>query len=376
MGNPVQAATDRRDVPHPSMDTKLVTAGVGVAFGAAVAWKLLRRHQDFQDKEEADPLPPEADSAPASIEVLAQDILDRLKRYSPVLVEGMDPNLHYLAPHIPKVDWTALGDMVAAREKRTSGQVDGSQWISLRLDGCGFSKAVKAMRRQGILEAGYSETFAQCMRGALRALMEHFHATLGYTQSDEMVVFIPPTSVVRGERQPHTRSGRVTKITTLAASLVTAHFLMELSQLCVGKGVRLDGLAAILPHFDCRLAAYASWEQARALLLWRAYDCSVNGVSDAVHQIKGSGKQVQSLGKREKVAWLWKQGHLPLPRHQAYGCVLARVKRAVEGHNPIKGTTVTTLRSVIESVNGPVLELARTDALFPSDDLAPQPLRD
>uniref|UniRef100_A0A7S0ISQ3 tRNAHis guanylyltransferase catalytic domain-containing protein n=1 Tax=Calcidiscus leptoporus TaxID=127549 RepID=A0A7S0ISQ3_9EUKA len=299
----------------------------------------------------------------------ALDILGRLKRYNPVVVEGMDPRLHYLAPHIPKVDWTALGDIVAAREKSTTGQVDGSQWISLRLDGCGFSKAVRLMHSKGILEPGYSETFAQCMCGALRGLMEHFHAALGYTQSDEMVVFIPPTSIVRGERQAHTRSGRVTKLTTLAASLVTALFLMELSQLCVSKGCGLDGLASILPHFDCRLGSYASWEEARALLLWRAYDCSVNGVSDAVHQIRGSGKQVQSLGRREKIAWLWKQGHLPLPRHQAYGTVLAKVKRAAEGHNPIKGTTVRTLRAVIEHVDGPVLELARREALFPPDDV-------
>ena len=43
----------------------------------------------------------------------------------------------------------------------------------------------------------------------------------------------------------------------------------------------------ISPHFDCRIAAWDSWEEAKALLLWRAYDCTVNGVSDAVHQAKG-----------------------------------------------------------------------------------------
>ena len=45
----------------------------------------------------------------------------------------------------------------------------------------------------------------------------------------------------------------------------------------------LAELAEIAPHFDCRVGSYASWEEARALLLWRAYDCSVNGVSDAVY---------------------------------------------------------------------------------------------
>jgi len=298
----------------------------------------------------------------------ASDILERLRRCSPVSVDGVDPALHYLPPHVPKAEWTALGDLVAERERQSAGQVDGARWISLRLDGSGFSRATRMMRSKGILEAGFSEAFARCMRGALRALMEHFNGRIGYTQSDEMVVFIAPTSVVRGERQPHCRSGRVVKITTLAASFVTAHFLTSLAQLCLESGLGLDGLASVLPHFDCRLGAYDSWEEARALLMWRAYDCSVNGVSDAVHQAKGAGRELQSSGTREKLVWLRAQGRLPFPRHQAYGTVLVKVKRAVEGHNPITDTTVRTLRGVIEQVDGPVLELMRADALFPEDD--------
>jgi len=298
----------------------------------------------------------------------AEAVVEKLKAFKPVVLEGMDPSLHYLPPHVPKATWEALGDMVAANEKTCVARVDGSSWISLRLDGCGFSKAVRSMRSKGILEEGFSDTFASCMCECLRGLMEHFNARVGYTQSDEMCIFIPPTNVVRGERQPHVRGGRVTKITTLAASLVTAHFLMQLCQKCQQSGVGLEGLAQVLSHFDCRLGHYDSWEEARALLMWRAYDCSVNGVSDAVYQIKGSGKDVRGAGKREKVEWLWKQGHLPLPRHQAYGTVLARVKRVVEGHNPKSGESTKTLRGRIEQVEGPVLELVRSDSLLPKDE--------
>jgi len=347
------------------MSTRLVvSATVSAALVVAVAWKFLRRTA----KDEAEwPADDQATNVPQqrNVEELAQEIIDTLKRYNPVTIEGVDPKLHYLAPHIPKVEWTALGDLIAAREREASGRVDGSRWMSLRLDGSGFSKAVRAMRAKGILEPGFSDTFARCMVGALRALLEESRGAIGYTQSDEMTVLIPPQSVVRGEQQCHSRAGRVTKTTTLAASLVTAHFLMELSRLCVESGVGLEGLAQVLPHFDCRLAAWDSWEEARALLLWRAYDCSVNGVSDAVHQTKGGhGKgKVQTLGKREKLQWLREQGLLPLPRHQAYGTVLARVKRAVEGHNPKTGEATTTLRGVVEVVDGPLLELVRTDAV-------------
>merc|ERR1712151_144726 len=89
---------------------------------------------------------------------------------------------------------------------------------------------------------------------------EKLNAKIGYTQSDEMVVFIAPTRVIRGEQMPHTHSGRVTKLTTLAASLVTSHFVVQLAQMCVENGVGLDGLAKVLPHFDCRLGAYDSWK--------------------------------------------------------------------------------------------------------------------
>lgn len=307
-----------------------------------------------------------------SLEQKAEQILALLKTYKPVVIEFMDPSLHYLPPHVPKVSYTALGDLVAARERSTSGNVPGDRWISLRLDGSGFSRTVRVMRQKGILEQeGFSETFASCMQLSLRALMEHFNALIGYTQSDEMIVFVPPTSVIRGEQQPHMRNGRVTKLTTLAASFVTAHFIMQLARHCEGKGVGLEDLMHILPHFDCRLGQYSSWEEARALLIWRAYDCSVNGISDAVYQVKGVGKQVMALDKRAKVEWLWKQGRLPLPRHQAYGTVFVRVKRTVEGFNPKLGKSVKTLRGVIEHVDGPLFELLRGDMLFPSNDELP-----
>merc|ERR1711933_301880 len=182
------------------------------------------------------------------------------------------------------------------------------------------------------------------------------------------IVFIKPTNIIRGERQVHFHGGRVQKITTLAAGLVTSKFLVMLAKLSNDGGGRLDCLEQVLPHFDCRMGQYASWEEARALLMWRAYDCSVNGVSDAVYHTKGSGKHVQSSGTREKLEWLMKASKLPLPRHQAYGTVLVRSKRLVKGFNPKTNETVTTLRGVVERMDGPVLELLRNDALFPKGD--------
>merc|ERR1712194_2180 len=73
-------------------------------------------------------------------------------------------------------------------------------------------------------------------------------------------------------------------------------------------------------------------------------------------------------GKREKIEWLGAQGLLPLPRHQAYGSIFVKTLRVAEGYNPISQTSAKTLRGVIEHLDGPVLELARKDQLFPIED--------
>lgn len=300
-----------------------------------------------------------------SLAACAENILQMLRAREPETVEGVDQALHYLAPHVRKLLWDELGDLVALREKETlQYRVPGECWMSLRLDGHGFSKAVRAMRRLGLFESeGFSDRFAKCMQASLHHLMDHFHGVLGFTQSDEMIVFIKPTNIIRGERQVHFHGGRVQKITTLAAGLVTSKFLVTLAKLSNDGGGRLDCLEQVLPHFDCRMGHYASWEEARALLMWRAYDCSVNGVSDAVYHTKGSGKAITSKGKQEKVAWLHSNNLLPLPKHQAYGHLLVQVERDVKGLNPKTGEAVVAIRHVIEPLEGPVLDLIRSGTL-------------
>ena len=51
--------------------------------------------------------------------------------------------------------------------------------------------------------------------------------------------------------------------------------------------------------------------------------------------------------------------------------MLAKVRRACDGHNPRLGTATRTLRGTVERVDGAVLELARSHALFPADDVLP-----
>jgi len=310
----------------------------------------------------------------SSLAGMSARVIEGLIRKSPETIPDVDPSLHYLAPHIPKRAWTALGNLVAERERCTlQYKIDGEHWISLRLDGSGFSRAVKALRKLEVLEPeGFSYKFADCMQASLVHLMEEFHAVLGFTQSDEMIVFVKPTSVVRGERQAHFYNGRVQKMSTLASGLVTAKFLTQLGRLCFREGKDMEALAQVLPHFDCRVGHYESWDEIRALLLWRAYDCSVNSVSDAVYHTTGSDKKTMDKGTQEKVSWLASRELLPLPQHQAYGHLLARVRKEVQGYNPKTKTEVTTMRQVIKTLPGPVLERFR-DASFADPSMVMNP---
>lgn len=279
-----------------------------------------------------------------------QNVISMLRTRHPKSVEGVPAEKYELPPHIPKSVWEDLGCLVRAQENSKITVIPGNKWISLRLDGCGFSKQTRALRRLGVLDAGYSEDFGEIMKECVKLLMETFHGCLGYTQSDEMTVLIHPASVVRGEQQCHHYGGRIQKLCSTAASTVTAHFNRRVFQLAEKRGIVPDECFP-LSHFDCRVGTFESKDEALALVLWRANDCGVNGVSDAVHQIEGAGKKIKGCNRTEKLAWLADQSRLPLPAHQAYGSLFLHGYSMVEGMNPKTGERTTAMRRRISQAN-------------------------
>lgn len=259
--------------------------------------------------------------------------------------------LHKLPPFVDKSKLTLLGDLLKVAETPTVTCIPGHLWISLRLDGCSFSKVLPSLKRIGLLEEGFSPSFARIMRACAVELMEEFHACCGFTQSDELTILIPPASVIRGEQQPHNYNGRVLKLCSMASSIVTARFLHELHVHSIEKNVPLPRL----PHFDCRLGSYATEAEAFSLIIWRAYDCSINGVSDAVHRAHGGKIKLEST--IPKLHWLRANGFLPLHPHQAYGSFFLKIRVLKEGENPLTGETKISLRSKITEAESDVLQL-------------------
>jgi hypothetical protein len=77
------------------------------------------------------------------------------------------------------------------------------------------------------------------------------------------------------------------------------------------------------------------------------------------------------LNSRLKLEWLRDQGALPLPRHQAYGTTVVKVRRVVEGVNGKSGETENTLRSRYEERSSSVLAMMKDGTLLLQDDDMP-----
>ena len=202
---------------------------------------------------------------------------------------------------------------------------------------------------------GYSEKFGEIMQDCTLYLMEKMCGVRGYTQSDEITVLLPPAPEVRGVQQAHPHNGRVQKVCSTAAALVTAmyiHRLHEMTEPGLVTTLCIDGFSPTptpyqditmmtmnltltvwipgtlkpehLPSFDCRIGAYKSYEEAMALIAWRVSDCSMNAISDAVYHLKGPGQE-RTATTDVKLLHLKKEGKLPLAPHQAHGTFFFKV---------------------------------------------------
>ena len=174
-------------------------------------------------------------------------------------------------------------------------------------------------------------------------------------------MLVPPAPVIRGLQQAHPNNGRVQKICSNSASLVTALFLHRMSELKPGVVT-----PELLPTFDCRIGAFKGKEEALALLWWRVQDCGMNAISDAVFHLQGPPKSGKTDGTDVKLAQLKEAGKLPMHEHQAHGSFFVKVKRRKEGFNPKTQKAVVCYRPMLEKVTGNVLVCAARGAL-PAD---------
>lgn len=176
-----------------------------------------------------------------------------------------------------------LGDRVKAYEAVTTNRrAFKGQPLIARLDGKAFHTFTKGLQRP------YDERLSNLMIDTMKALVDCFGATVGYTQSDEA------TLVWLSE--PHDAadlpfSGRLQKLESLTAAFATAHFNRHLPRYLPEK-VPVEGRTENLPLFDSRAFVVPTVVEAYNTVLWRQQDCTKNAISMAAQSML-SHKELQ-----------------------------------------------------------------------------------
>lgn len=179
------------------------------------------------------------------------------------------------------MDKTTLGDRIKSYEAATESRLLPRLPVVVRLDGRSFSKFTKGM------EKPFDKEFRQAMIEVTKYLVEHTHAKIGYTQSDEISLILYSENYQSGAVL---FDGRVQKIASNFASMASVKFLLEMQKRFPEK---VDG-SKTLPSFDCRVFAVPNKTEAANSIYWRVMDCVKNSIS-MVAQCNFSHKELQGL---------------------------------------------------------------------------------
>lgn len=175
-----------------------------------------------------------------------------------------------------------FGDRMKAYEKEyTSASVPIDQILCVRIDGKGFSKFTKGFVKP------FDDVLGETMKKTMTTLVKETHASIGYTQSDEITLIYTP-----GEKASEfIFGGKVSKINSILASMATYHFNRLLSVY-----VDVDKPA----FFDCRAWAVPDLAEASNVLLWRVQDARKNSISSLFRWTAGHSKMHGLSGEEMK----------------------------------------------------------------------------
>lgn len=118
-----------------------------------------------------------------------------------------------------------LGDEMKAYEKEYEVKIPGDHAFIVRADGHSFSKFTRGFHQP------FDENFKAAMINATADAVNEFHASTGYTHSDEITLIFPPMPLLEDKIQPHPFNGRVCKLLTLISSFIAVRFNYHLLSL-------------------------------------------------------------------------------------------------------------------------------------------------
>ena len=190
-----------------------------------------------------------------------------------------------------KSRFDGLGDRMKMYEMREAGRkaMPGVPVIA-RLDGRAFHSFTRGMPRPFYLP------MTLAMIDTAKYLVEQSHASLGYTQSDEITLVFLNENV----EEMAFFAGRIQKLVSVLASMATVKFSEEVCK-------SMPDRAKKHPVFDCRVWEVPNVAVAFETVYWRVLDCMKNAVTMAA-SAHYSHKELHGKNSRTKREMLLAKG--------------------------------------------------------------------
>lgn len=164
-------------------------------------------------------------------------------------------------------DFETMGDRHKAFEVLwTSTKLMPGLPVIARLDGRAFHTFTRGLAKP------YDERLSRAMIETTKFLVDETHASVGYTQSDEITLAFPNLEV----EKPMLFNGKIQKLTSILASMATAQFNRQIQN-------RIPEKAHLLPLFDARVFQYPELDLAAECFIWREADATRNSLTMAAH---------------------------------------------------------------------------------------------
>jgi tRNA(His) 5'-end guanylyltransferase len=228
------------------------------------------------------------------------------------------------------IDRDVIGSRFKWIEKTYEHTLQPRQPLVVRLDGNAFHTLTRSAQKP------YDPQFAHCMRVTTAALVHHFHASCGYTQSDEISIVF---DVGASDKNDHDYenieaslpyNGRINKLLTVMASKAGAVFNQTFMRTIAGPnpGIWTDDHLKLLPCFDARVAGqFSDYTDVYENLMWRQNDAFKNAATMAAC-CHFSPRELHQVGTYRKIDMLAERGvnFDEFPEHFKRGVFIRKVK--------------------------------------------------
>lgn len=200
-----------------------------------------------------------------------------------------------------KTNTESLGGRLKGYESEFEMIIPSENHLMIRIDGHHFSSFTKGFKKP------FDNILSETMVKTTEDLVDRFDAYTGYTQSDEITLFLPSLKDITVDDRKkkthklhkrirddwqHSFSGRTQKIASLVAAYTTIrfnyHFNKLLSKETKENGESIDEFIKYInllqskldsAYFDCRVFGVPDEDEVFNTFMWRNRDCLKNSQS-------------------------------------------------------------------------------------------------